>query len=123
MSRQSIRQYERNGSTITLKYEEDEDLIGYRHHWNVKLPSGEEYDKPSFRSARALTAICAAFDNIDPNKSIEGHIPIEIAVNGKPAIATHLIGIYNMKKGQVADLLEVEEDTIAQYIRRFEKNI
>jgi len=46
-------------------------------------------------------------------------VPTEVAVERMPAVATYLRGVHQMSKEEIADELEVTEETVSKYITRF----
>lgn len=88
--------------------------------WLYDLRNELDNRRPSKSAIREL--------NILANLLIKGYdihgnqrplIPIEIAVDGKPAIAAYLHIFRECGTNQIADLLEVSEPTVQKYLIRF----
>jgi predicted DNA-binding protein (UPF0251 family) len=102
--------------TVTLKYVYTE---GHREH--QIFVNGVRIEKvPSARRRRiiARTALISRFGELEiecpPDK-----IPTEIAVDGKPAIASYLYGIHELRKEEIAATMDISKSTVKKYLRRF----
>jgi len=50
----------------------------------------------------------------------EGMVPQEIAIEGKPAIATYLCGVYEYTTEEIGEMMNVQRDTVVKYLARFD---
>lgn len=85
--------------------------------WFV-TPQGEEFDFSSLRKGRIWTKLWELTGGI-PITEDKDLIPIDIAVQGKPAIAAYLHTVHELSFESIADTLEVSEITARKYPGRF----
>lgn len=97
--------------------------ISVRDYW-VRPPYevyvGEEIVRTTddYRSAIALSVLLQEYDDsvLDTD---ERAIPVEIAVDGRPSIATYLRGVHENSREEVGEVMDVSPDTVRKYISRF----
>lgn len=77
------------------------------------------FERNSWESAVALQALFEVFENIEPTEVNDGCVPIDVAIEGKPAIATYLLGANDLSPEQVASCMDVERSTVMKYLARF----
>ena len=79
---------------------------------------GLEIVRNDYLAAKSLAAL------LDVNKDVQLDVerdllPIEVAIDGKPAIATYLSGVHEYSKEDISELLDVKERTVTKYLGRF----
>jgi hypothetical protein len=80
-----------------------------------------EFIREGWRQARSLAKILNR-DYWLVVESEEGTIPTEIAIEGKPAIATFLCGVHELPPEQIAKRMNITRDTVLKYLARFDRN-
>ena len=96
----------------------DADEDEYRIVYESDAISDFQYrDEDSLAQARAAHALLSSFDE-DELECPSGCIPTVVAVNRRPAIAMYLLAYERMERDEVAELLEVNPDTLSRYRRR-----
>jgi hypothetical protein len=59
--------------------------------------------------------------DIKPRQEYGDSIPLEIALDGKPSIVVYLCGARDYDISEVAEIMDISEDTVKKYIMRIEK--
>lgn len=72
----------------------------------------------NYREGLSLGAIVEAYGEVY-SQDDWSEIPIEIALDGNTAIATYLHGVHELPREKIAEIMDVEEVTITEYLRRF----
>jgi hypothetical protein len=49
-------------------------------------------------------------------------IPLDVATEGKPAIAAFLMSVHSLRRDDIADRLDVTTDTARKYLTRFDRD-
>jgi DNA-directed RNA polymerase specialized sigma24 family protein len=106
-----VSEYETTGPGRTGK------IINYKRY--VETPDGRRFLRNDRKSAIALATLFEVLDQLEPSEAKEGHVSVEAALRGKPAIATFLIGVHEMSMEEVATVMDVAEPTVQKYISRF----
>lgn len=94
------------------------------YKWRSESKGGRDHEDAKIRLK--LMAQFAS-EGFFPSKKTKDHdsshlIPIEIAVDGKPAIAAHLFAVELMPLEEIRELLEVSEvDTVRTYLYRYDQ--
>jgi hypothetical protein len=63
------------------------------------------------------TALISRFGELETECSPD-KIPTEVAVDGKPAIASYIYGVHELPKEEVADTMDISESTVTKYLHR-----
>ncbi|WP_256544831.1 hypothetical protein [Halobellus inordinatus] len=50
----------------------------------------------------------------------DGMIPQDLAIEGKPAIATYLCGVHEYTTEHIAEMMEIQRETVVKYLARFD---
>lgn len=85
----------------------------------VETSDGRRFNRNDRQSAIALATLFEVFDEIYPSEQKEGYLPLDVALRGKPAIATYLIGVHQLTEGEVASEMQVKSSTVRKYLTRF----
>lgn len=67
--------------------------------------------------ARVITTLLK--NGYRPNLESREAVPVEVAVEGKPAVAAYLYGIYQYDRSEIAKIMDVDQSTVGKYLRRF----
>ncbi|WP_335999956.1 hypothetical protein [Halorientalis halophila] len=118
MSRDIFKEYD-NGTVIEAEIIRREGLRDWgAPPFVVESIDGIEVEKDRYSTARSLAHIFEKYDN--PRLEIdEGLIPIEVAIDGNPAISTFLHGVHEFSKDEIAETMDVKTETVTKYLRRF----
>jgi hypothetical protein len=85
----------------------------------VETADGRRFKRGDRQSAIALATLFEIFDELSPSERKEGYVPLCVALKGKPAIATYLMGVHELAEEEVADMMEVKPPTVRKYLSRF----
>ncbi|MFA1610148.1 hypothetical protein [Halobellus rubicundus] len=78
-----------------------------------------EFVRQEWEQARSL-AIILNRDYEYVAYAEDGMVPQELAIEGKPAIATYLCGVHENSTEEVAEMMDVQRDTVVKYLSRFD---
>lgn len=97
----------------------------YEQDYWIELPDGTtfEYTENYFRHWSNMPAFARLWRQtggfcIDPGST---RIPVDVAIKGKAAIAVYLVVVGQNSREEVAEKMEVQEDTIRKYITDYSK--
>lgn len=85
----------------------------------VETSDGRRFERNDRQSAIALATLFEVFDEIYPAEQKEGYVPLHVALRGKPAIATYLVGVHELSEEEVASEMQVKSSTVRKYLTRF----
>jgi len=66
-----------------------------------------------------LLELVYRFDSTEFRQDDVGQVPVDVAADGKPAIAAYLSIIQRWRREAIAEVLGVQESTVRQYIQEF----
>jgi hypothetical protein len=119
-----ISMYWRNYSDVAIVSEYDTAgpgeygrIINYSIY--VETSDGRRFERDDRQAAIALATLFEVFDELHPSEQKEGYVPLQIALKGKPAIATYLIGVRELSEEEVAEVMQVKPPTVRKYLSRF----
>lgn len=84
------------------------DRGGYKSYANTKYV------------ARAIRILIERYD-ITPQHQKGDNIPLELALEGRPSIAVYLCGACDYDIAEVAEGMNVSEETVKKYVMRFDQ--
>jgi DNA-directed RNA polymerase specialized sigma24 family protein len=90
----------------------------WRFYYEIEDSDGRTFERDERRPAVALAALIDVVD-LDVDNKQEGFVPVEVAVEGQPAIATYLVGVHEYSAKQAGEAMGVEIETIEKYLSRF----
>lgn len=112
---------------VLVEYEGGTYIEGIRMDKNWVSPPYEihidelKFVRDDYRMALALGAVGEAYDEVD--LSLGKTVPIPVALDGKPAIASYLHGVQERPKPEVAEIMDVSEKTVTKYLSRFRPDL
>lgn len=92
-------------------------IINFRRF--VETSDGRRFERNDRKAAIALATLFEVFDELQPSERKDGFVPVEVALEGKPAIATYLVGVHEMTAREVAEVMGVNPATVQKYLTRF----
>lgn len=113
-----IRKY--GDVTVLLERHKERYRTTWIHHIKQESETITTLDQTHYQVAFAFAAIVDRYRNA--YSDLDGNVvPTEIAVDGKPAIASYLRGIQQQSRNEIAKLMDVKDDTVTKYLQRFRK--
>lgn len=97
----------------------DPDAYRDRYSYRIDTPD-ESHAVDDERRAKLWASLYALVDGFEPagSRTRVESIPLAVALEGKPAIASYLYAVNGLGSKQVADLLDVRRRTIWDYFSR-----
>lgn len=94
--------------------------IGYSWEgpFEVYVDSDTPIIREKYRRALGVAKLNETYDDIDFWK--ENEIPIPVALDGSPAIATYLYAVQKRSKSEIAEMMSVTDNTVTKYFNRFD---
>lgn len=120
--RAEIRKREYDTYRYNLRRDQERIL---RRQYIITIPPPQYYSeevdfvRDRWQQARCL-AIMLDRDYWQVVTADDGWVPKEIAIQGQPAIATFLCGVHEYSTEEIADLMDVERETVTKYISRID---
>lgn len=72
----------------------------------------------NYSPAISLAAVVETYGDVELDSERE-MIPLEVALDGNTAIATYLHGVQRLPKAQIAEIMDITEGSVQEYLRRF----
>ena len=89
-----------------------------RRPFEVHTKGGTTVELENYRMALARAALHEVYGEV--NVSTDDALPISVALDGSPAIATYLHGAQERPRSEVAEVMGVTEKTVLKYLNRFD---
>ncbi|MDB9299425.1 MULTISPECIES: hypothetical protein [Halorubrum] len=89
-----------------------------RSPYEVHFDNGRVLSRDDYQMARALAILATTYDDID--FGLDNSVPIPVALDGAPAIASYLHGVQQRPRSEIADIMNVSEKTVLKYINRLD---
>lgn len=106
------------GTTIWVSDRED------RRIWppyQIRSADGDvvaEFEEGDYHSITYCAAIIDRYGDVTSTDE-ESLVPVEVAVDGKPALATYLYGVLAWSREEIAEEFDVKEESVRKYLQRF----
>ena len=85
----------------------------------VETSDGDQFKQDGRDTAIALATLLERINDVEVIRQRTDVVPISVAVEGKPAIATYLRGVHEMSIEEIADQMKIKRRTVKKYLNRF----
>lgn len=85
----------------------------------VEIEGRERVERNTSGAATALATLVDQLGGVGLYEDHKDVVPTKVAIEGMPAMATYLRGVHQMSKEEIADELEVTQETVTKYLTRF----
>ncbi|MDB2276097.1 hypothetical protein PM022_16435 [Halorubrum ezzemoulense] len=86
----------------------------------VVSTNNDDYVRGGYVQAIVLVSVITEYG--EPRELSDDVVPASVAVDGRPAISAYLYSVNEWSKEELAQLLDVQKETVTKYISRFRRS-